>query len=149
MWQKRSRKLLLTGCLTLTLGCAAVAQTDASAASALSAFPLASAWVGSQAAASVAEAASVLAGATATLVVKTVESTARGTLFVLERASDGARISVEIVGKGVGAVSVVTGAVVTSSVISAGIVLSIAGEVVAFIPNELGRALLHNEQLTR
>lgn len=133
----------------MTLGCAAVAQTDASAASALSAFPLASAWVGSEAAASVAEAASVLSSATATLVVKSVQSTARGTLYVLERASDGVRISVEVVSKGVGAVSVATGAIVTGSVISAGIVLSIAGEVLAFIPNELGRKLLYNEQLSR
>ncbi len=34
------------------------------------------------------------------LVVKTVESTARGTICVLERASDGARVSVEVAARG-------------------------------------------------
>jgi hypothetical protein len=28
-------------------------------------------------------------------------------------------------------------------------VLSAAGEVIAFIPNEIGKALLHNEQVSR
>ena len=33
------------------------------------------------------------------------------------------------------------------SVISTGAILSVAGEVLAFVPNALGRALLHNERL--
>ncbi|MEO8120001.1 MAG: hypothetical protein ABI606_11855 [Rhodoferax sp.] len=44
--------------------------------------------------------------------------------------------------------SVVAGAMATVSVIGAGVVLSVAGEVIAFIPNALGRALLHNEHVT-
>ncbi len=40
------------------------------------------------------------------------------------------------------------GTVVTVSVIGTGLLLSTAGEVLAFIPNELGRALLHNEKVT-
>ena len=40
------------------------------------------------------------------------------------------------------------GTVVAVSVIGAGVVLSAAGEVLCFIPNELGRALLHNERIT-
>jgi hypothetical protein len=46
-------------------------------------------------------------------------------------------------------VVVSTGAAVAVSVIGAGTVLSVAGEVIAFIPNEIGKALLHNEQVTR
>jgi hypothetical protein len=38
--------------------------------------------------------------------------------------------------------------VVTVSVISAGVLLSAGGEVIAFIPNELGRALLHHERVS-
>jgi hypothetical protein len=72
----------------------------------------------------------------------------RGTVFVLERASDGARVSVEIVGKGVKASAVGVGASVAVSVIGTGMVLSALGEAIAFIPNELGRALLHNERIT-
>jgi hypothetical protein len=42
----------------------------------------------------------------------------------------------------------VAGASVVVSVVSTGVVLSAAGEAVAFVPNALGRALLHNERLT-
>ena len=42
-----------------------------------------------------------------------------------------------------------TGAAVVVSVIGAGTLLSAAGEVIAFIPNEIGKALLHNERVTR
>jgi hypothetical protein len=34
------------------------------------------------------------------------------------------------------------------SVIGAGVLLTAAGELLCFIPNELGRALLHNERIT-
>lgn len=129
------------------------AQSEASALSALSALPVASVLV----------AGGVMAGGSgsehmplplalsvggAVLVVKTVESTARGTVYVLERVSDGASASIEVVGKGLGGLSTGVGASVQVSAIGAGVVLSAAGEAIAFIPNALGRALLHNERLT-
>ena len=40
------------------------------------------------------------------------------------------------------------GAVLVTAVAS-GWVLSAAGQAIAFIPNEIGRALLYNERLTR
>jgi hypothetical protein len=40
------------------------------------------------------------------------------------------------------------GSLVMVSVIGAGTVLSAAGEVIAFIPNAIGRALLYNERIT-
>jgi hypothetical protein len=83
------------------------------------------------------------------LFVQAVVVSARGTVYVLERASDGARASLEIAGKGLGGVSVAVGTVVSVSTMAAGVVLSVAGQVIAFIPNELGRSLLHNERLTR
>lgn len=126
------------------------AQSEASALSAVSALPVASVVVGASATAgSVVAIPVVLSTAGTVLVVKTVESTARGTLYVLERASDGARASIEVVGKGVAGVSMVVGTAVTVSVVGAGVVLSAAGEAIAFIPNALGRALLHNERLTQ
>ena len=91
----------------------------------------------------------VLSTAGTVLVVKTVESTARGTVVVLERASDGAAVSVEVLGRGVGGSLIAAGTLVTVSVIGAGVVLSAACEVLAFIPNALGRALLYNERVTR
>lgn len=124
---------------------AAQAHGELSALSALSALPLASV-VTTASAAVVLPVALSTAGAV--LVVKSVEVSARGTLYVLERASDGALVSVEIAARGVEAVSLATGTAVTVSVLGAGVLLSAAGEVLAFIPNALGQALLHNERLT-
>ncbi|UUZ66812.1 hypothetical protein LP416_17030 [Polaromonas sp. P2-4] len=143
----------LVAACALLLGAAgsfnAQAQSEASALSAVSALPVASVVVGASAAAGAVLAVPVvLSTAGAVLVVKVVEVSARGTVYVLERASDGARASVEIVGKGLAGISVVAGTLVTVSVIGAGVVLSAAGQAIAFIPNELGRALLHNERLT-
>lgn len=129
----------------------AYAQSEASLV--LSALPVASVLVAgsgaSAAAGAVIAVPVVLSTAGAVLVIKTIESTARGTVYVLERASDGARASIELTGKAVGGASIVAGSVVTVSVISAGVILSALGEAIAFIPNELGRALLHNERLTK
>ncbi|MGM9482488.1 hypothetical protein ACS5PN_14955 [Roseateles sp. NT4] len=84
-----------------------------------------------------------------TLVVVSVEVVGGATVWVLERASDGARISIRAAGKLAEGVVVSTGAAVTVSVIGAGTVLSVAGDVIAFIPNEIGKALLYNEQVSR
>jgi hypothetical protein len=69
-------------------------------------------------------------------------------VLVLERASDGARASVEIAGRGVAGASLAVGSVIGCSVIGSGVVLSAAGQAIAFIPNVIGRALLHDEQLS-
>jgi hypothetical protein len=129
------------------------AQSEASALSAVSALPVASVVVGTSAVAGAAASAVVsipvaLSTTGAVLVVKTVESTARSTVYVLERASDGAHASIEVIGRGVAGASLVAGASVVVTVVSAGVVLSAAGDAIAFIPNALGRALLHNERLT-
>ena len=82
------------------------------------------------------------------LVVKSIEITARGTLCVLERASDGARVSLEFAGRSFERTVLSVGKSVQLSVLASGTVLSVLGEAIAFVPNELGRALLHNERLT-
>ena len=125
------------------------AQSEVSTLSALSALPLASVVVGASAAAGASLAVPlILSAAGAVFVVKAVEVGALSTIYVLERASDGARVSVEVAGRGVVNTSVVAGSLVTVSVIGAGVILSAAGEAIAFLPNALGRALLHNERLT-
>lgn len=91
----------------------------------------------------------ILSTVGAVFVVKVVEVTARSTVFVIERASDGARVSVEIVGQGMKQTAISAGTLVTVSVIGTGIVISALGEAIAFVPNELGKALLHNERITR
>lgn len=84
----------------------------------------------------------------ASFVVVAVESTARGSVWVLERASDGVRISVEFSGKAISGVAASVGTAIVVTAISTGYVLSAASEAVAFIPNEIGASLLHNERIT-
>ncbi|MBB1603923.1 hypothetical protein [Variovorax sp. UMC13] len=125
------------------------AQSETSAA--LSLMPVASV-VGAASAAGGAVGASVALPAAlsvggSVLTVVAVEASVDGITYVLARASDGARASVRVAGRAVGGASMVVGTAVTVSVIASGVVLSAAGEVLAFVPNAIGRALLHNERL--
>ena len=124
---------------SLALVSHAGAQTTISEASALSALPIA---------VSVAAPVMILS-AGATLVVVAVEATSTGTLWVLERASDCARASVRLAGQGIAGVSLAAGTIVVATALSTGWVLSAAGQAIAFVPNEIGRALLYNERITR
>lgn len=81
----------------------------------------------------------------ANLSVRAVEASADGTTWVLERTADGARVSVKLAGNA--SVAVESSVVVTA--VATGHVLSVAGQAVAFLPNEIGAALLHNERVTR
>jgi hypothetical protein len=114
--------------------------SDASAASALS--------VTVPVAVSVAGPVLLLSGAAA-LTVVSVQASAEGTVWVLEQASDGARIVLCFAGGAVAGASVAAGALVTCTVLSTGWLLSAAGEVIAFIPNEIGASLVYNERITR
>lgn len=144
--------LLIAACAVSTTAFSTNSHAQSEASVVLSMLPVASVVVTGAAASTAASAVIavpvVLSTAGAVLVVKAVESTARGTLYVLERASDGARASIELTGKAVSGASMVAGTAVTVSVIGSGVVLSALGEAIAFLPNELGRALLHNERLT-
>lgn len=77
-----------------------------------------------------------------------IEASGTGTVWVLERTSDGARASLAVAGEAAGAASVGVGTALTATAIASGWVLSTAGQVVAFIPNEVGRALLHHERVS-
>jgi hypothetical protein len=83
------------------------------------------------------------------LTVIAVEATSAGTVWVLERASDGAQASLTLSGALAGGLSVAAGTTVLVLSCGAGWVLSAAGKAIAFIPNEIGKALLYNERITR
>jgi uncharacterized membrane protein YczE len=68
---------------------------------------------------------------------------------VLERAADGSQASVRLVASGLAGASIGVGTVVVCTALSAGWILSVAGEAIAFVPNEIGRGLLYNERITR
>ena len=113
---------------------------DASAAaSALSALPVAMV---------VAAPAALLSGG-AQLSVVAVEASADGTVWVLQRASDGARASLRLAGQVAGGASVAAGTVITVTVLRTGLLLSAAGQALAFVPNAVGAALMHNERVTK
>jgi hypothetical protein len=125
---------MLASFTSTTLFASASAQAHGSEASALSiAIPV------------VVVAAVSVAGAT--LVVKSVEASATGVVCVLERASDGARVSLEFAGRSAATLGMSVG--VTASVVmtASGAIITSAGEAIAFIPNAMGRALTHNERM--
>ena len=143
------KSMVCVASLAVTLA-AAPARAQSEASLALSALPVASVVAGaSMGAAAVSVVPVALSVAGATLVVKAVEVTARGTVYLLERASDGAQASVEVVGRAASGLVMGVGTVVAVSVIGTGVLLSAAAEVLPFIPNELGRALLHNARVTQ
>lgn len=128
----------LAALLTATMLAAALparAHVTPSDASALSLLPVA---------VSAAAPAMLLSGGVA-LTVVAVEASATGTVWVLERASDGARFSLQLAGGAV--VAVGTGLAVIA--VSTGWVLSEAGRALCFVPNEIGASLRYNEQVTR
>jgi hypothetical protein len=136
---KRHRLTFVAAALAAALMTTAHAHADASELSALSMLPVA---------VSVAAPSMLITGG-AVLTVVAIQASATGTVWVLERASDGARATLHFSGHvAQGAVLSVGGAVMVTALAS-GVVLSAAGEAIAFIPNELGRALIHNERVTR
>jgi hypothetical protein len=135
---KTFRQFTLAALLVASLA-SAHAQSAVSEASALSALPIA-----------VSVAAPVmLLSAGATLTVVAVEASATGAVWVLQRASDGARATLKLSAQGAKALSIGVGTAVVVTAVSTGWVLSTASEAIAFIPNEIGAALLYNERVTR
>ena len=117
----------------------ALAQSQVSDASLLSALPIASTAVAS----------STLLVAGASFGVAAVQTSAEGMVWVLERAADGQRVSLHLAQAAAGAASMTVGSVVVVTVIGTGWLLSSAGRLVAFVPNASGSALLYSERVTR
>lgn len=135
---KTSRVLALSASLFLGFNANAHREQAASEASALSALPVA---------VSVA-APSMVLSAGVVLTVVSVEVVAGATVWVLQRASDGARVVIRWGSQAAAVASMAVGAAVTVTVVGAGYILSVAGEAIAFVPNALGASLLHNERIS-
>ena len=116
----------------------ALAHNELSEASAISALPVA---------VSLAAPAMLLVGGAA-LTVVSVQASATGTVWVLERASDGARATLEFSGRVAGASLATVGTAVLVTALSTGWLISAAGHAIAFVPNQIGASLLHNERVT-
>ena len=135
-----NKRLLCSIALAASLAAqAARAHTEVSEVSALSMLPVA---------VSVAAPSMLIAGG-AVLTVVSIQASATGTVWVLERASDRARATLHLSGHIAQGAALSVGGAVMVTAIASGWVLSAAGQALALIPNELGRALLYNERITR
>jgi len=132
-------KRIVTLVLSAALMTTARAHSEVSELSALSLMPMA---------VSVAAPSMLIAGG-AVLTVVSVQASAAGTVWVLERASDGARATLHFSGHVAQGAALSVGGAVMVIALASGHVLSAAGQAIAFIPNELGRALIYNERITR
>jgi hypothetical protein len=134
------KNLVLTLSVSLILVCTAhAAKNDLSRASGdASTLPLAVSIVA-------AVGGAVLLTEGSGFVVKSVQASGQGAVWMLERASDGATASVEVAGQSASATAAMIGSTLTSSALASGVILSAAGQVIAFVPNALGRALLYHQ----
>jgi hypothetical protein len=83
-------------------------------------------------------------GVTGSVVVDSVASVADGIEVVLEGAGQASRATVRLSGDAARGLSIGAGTVLQVVAMSAGHALVLSGKVIAFIPNEVGQALLHH-----
>ena len=91
----------------------------------------------------------VLVAGVASIVVTGVEASAEGTVWIVENSVDGVKGSICFAGQAVGASAMAVGTVIVVTVVATGMLLSAAGHVIAFIPNEIGRTLSYNQRVSR
>ena len=114
-------------------------SAQASAASALSLAP----------GVSIAEATLAVVPAGTRWIVHGVEHGAHASIVVIEASGAAATASVEVGAEVVGRLSIAAGQAVEVVATGSGYVIRIAGQIVAFVPNEAGRALVHHRRMER
>lgn len=91
----------------------------------------------------------VLVAGAGSIVVTGVQASADGVVWFVENVGDGVNGSIRFAADAVSATAVVAGTVVAVTVVATGMLLSAAGHVIAFIPNEIGRSLSYNQRVSR
>ena len=86
---------------------------------------------------------SVLASA-GTVVIASVEVVGDGVVLVLKGSGTASQATVKLSTQAAQGLSLVAGSVIVVTAIAAGHVLSQAGKAIAFVPNEIGKALMHH-----
>lgn len=138
-WLATSLASALAATLAIAFSGSARAQSTLSEASAASTLPIAVSIAGT----------GLLLSAGTTLSIVAVQLSTDGITYVLERASDGSRSTLRLSGQTAGALSLAAGTPVVVSLLATGAILSAAGRAFAFVPNEVGAALLYSERITR
>jgi hypothetical protein len=85
--------------------------------------------------------------ASGAVVVTGVQVSGEGVVLVLQGAGEASSATVRLSGKAVRGLSIAAGTVLEVVATSTGHVLVLAGKALAFVPNELGKALLHHERV--
>lgn len=135
------KKFTTTALLALVLAAApafaADGASDASTASALSA----------DGSAMVVNGSLMAANGSGVVIVKSVEASAETVQFLVEGAANGVSATVRLSGRAAGEASLAVGQVLEVTAVSTGVMLVASGKVLAFIPNEAGKALLHHSRV--
>jgi hypothetical protein len=85
--------------------------------------------------------------ASGAVVVTAVEVSGEGVVLVLQGAGEVSSATVRLSGKAARGLSIATGTVLEVVAISSGHVLVLSGKALAFVPNEMGKLLLHHERV--
>lgn len=83
----------------------------------------------------------------AVLTVTAIEASTVGAVWIVRRASDGVGASLRVSGELAASAAIGVGTAISVTVVAAGWLLSVAGEVLCIVPNALGEALLYNERV--
>jgi hypothetical protein len=86
--------------------------------------------------------------ASGTVVVDSIEASGDASMIVLAGASDAAQATVRLSSRAARATSLAVGESVNVVATSTGYLLVTSGKVLAFIPNQTGKALLHNSRVS-
>lgn len=85
--------------------------------------------------------------ASGSFVIESVKASTNGVVMVLHASADAASVTLQLSGEVVQHAALASGTLIEISAVSTGHLLISAGKIIAFIPNELGKALLHHEQI--
>lgn len=83
-----------------------------------------------------------------TAVVESVEKAGESFVIVLKGATEASRVTLKMSGKAVTSASLAAGTAISVVTMASGYALVAAGAVIAFIPNEAGKALLHHSRVS-
>ncbi|MFM2085732.1 MAG: hypothetical protein RLZZ237_601 [Pseudomonadota bacterium] len=81
------------------------------------------------------------------VVIASVETVGEGIVIVLKGASAAGGASIQLSAQAARGLSLAAGTVVNVVALSTGHMLVMSGKAIAFIPNELGKALLHHSKV--
>ena len=88
-----------------------------------------------------------VAGGSGATVIESVQKAGDGVELVLKNTSNASKATVRLSGKAAQQLSVAAGTVLDVVATSTGHLLVLSGKVLAFIPNEAGKALLHHAEV--